>query len=116
MSMDKGTRMLVYRTLLERFNSKYNNMSNVQKSVLKEYINNISNTVKLREFVNNHFAAIKSELKALNQTVSDKTTQIKINEVVNILKPLEKNQNVKDDNIIALLQFHQLISELKTIK
>ena len=116
MSMDKGTRMLVYRTLLERFNSKYNNMSNIQKSVLKEYINNISNTVKLREFVNNHFAAIKSELKALNQTVSDKTTQIKINEVVNILKPLEKNQNVKDDNIIALLQFHQLISELKTIK
>jgi hypothetical protein len=116
MSLDKGTRILVYRTLLERFNSKYDNMSNVQKSVLKEYINNISNTVKLREFVNNHFAAIRAELNKLNQTVSDKTTQIKINEVVNILKPLEKNQNVKDDNIIALLQFHQLISELKSVK
>jgi hypothetical protein len=116
MSMDKGTRILVYKTLLERFNSKYNNMSNVQKSVLKEYINNISNTVKLREFVNNHFAAIRAELNKLNQTVSDKTVQIKINEVVNILKPLEKNQNVKDDNIIALLQFHQLISELKSVK
>jgi hypothetical protein len=116
LSMDKGTRMLVYRTLLERFNSKYNDMSNTQKSVLKEYINNISNTVKLREFVNNHFAAIKVELKSLAKTVTDKTTQIKINEVVNILKPLDKNQNVKDDNIIALLQFHQLISELKSVK
>jgi len=116
MSMDKGTRILVYKTLLERFNSKYNNMSNTQKSVLKEYINNISNTVKLREFVNNHFAAIRAELNRLNQTVTDKTVQIKIHEVVNILKPLEKNQNVKDDNIIALLQFHQLISELKTVK
>jgi hypothetical protein len=116
MSMDKGTRILVYKTLLERFNSKYNNMSNTQKSVLKEYINNISNTVKLREFVNNHFAAIRAELNKLNQTVTDKTTQIKINEVVNLLKPLDKNQNVKDDNIIALLQFHQLIAELKTIK
>jgi predicted transcriptional regulator len=116
LSMDKGTRILVYRTLLERFNSKYNNMSNTQKSVLKEYINNISNTVKLREFVNNHFAAIRAELNKLNQTVTDKTVQIKIHEVVNILKPLEKNQNVKDDNIIALLQFHQLISELKTVK
>ena len=116
MSMDKGTRILVYKTLLERFNSKYSNMSNTQKSVLKEYINNISNTVKLREFVNNHFAAIRAELNKLNQTVTDKTVQIKIHEVVNILKPLEKNQNVKDDNIIALLQFHQLISELKTIK
>jgi len=116
LSMDKGTRILVYKTLLERFNNKYNDMSNTQKSVLKEYINNISNTVKLREFVNNHFAAIRAELNRLNQTVTDKTVQIKIHEVVNILKPLEKNQNVKDDNIIALLQFHQLISELKTVK
>jgi hypothetical protein len=116
LAMDKGTRILVYKTLLERFNSKYSNMSNSQKSVLKEYINNISNTVKLREFVNNHFAAIRAELNKLNQTVTDKTVQIKLNEVVNLLKPLDKNQNVKDDNIIALLQFHQLISELKTIK
>ena len=116
MSMDKGTRILVYRTLLERFNSKYSDMSNTQKSVLKEYINNISNTVKLREFVNNHFAAIRAELNKMNKTVTDKTTQIKINEVVNILKPLDKNQNVKDDNIMALLQFHQLIAELKSVK
>jgi predicted transcriptional regulator len=116
LSMDKGTRILVYKTLLERFNSKYSNMSNTQKSVLKEYINNISNTVKLREFVNNHFAAIRAELNKMNKTVTDKTTQIKINEVVNILKPLDKNQNVKDDNIMALLQFHQLIAELKSVK
>ena len=116
MSMDKGTRILVYKTLLERFNSKYNNMSNTQKAVLKEYINNISNTVRLREFVNNHFAAIRAELNQLNKSVTDKTVQIKLNEVVNLLKPLDKNQNVKDDNIIALLQFHQLISELKSTK
>ena len=116
MSMDKGTRILVYKTLLERFNSKYSNMSNTQKSVLKEYINNISNTVRLREFVNNHFAAIKAELNQLNKSVADKTVQIKLSEVVNILKPLDKNQNVKDDNIIALLQFHELIAELKSIK
>ena len=114
--MDKGTRILAYKILLERFNSKYNNMSDIQKSVLKEYINNISNTVKLREFVNESFSSIKAELMKLNKIVTDKTTQIKINEVVNILKPLDKNQNVKDDNIIALLQFHQLIEELRTVK
>ena len=114
--MDKGTRMLIYKTLLEKFNSKYNNMSVAQKNVLKEYINNISNTVKLREFVNESFTTIKAELNKLNRAVTDKTTQIKINEVVNILKPLDKNQNVKDDNLIALLQFHQLIAELKSAK
>ena len=115
-SMDKGTRILVYKILLEKFNSKYNNMSDAQKTVLKEYINNISNTVKLREFVNDSFAAIKLDLTKLNKSVTDKTTQIKIHEVANLLIPLEKNQNVKDDNIIALLQFHQLIAELRTIK
>lgn len=114
--MDKGTRILVYKMLLERFNSKYNNLSTQQKTVLKEYINNISNTVKLREFVNNSYSAIKSELVKLNKTITDKTTQIKVNEIVNLLKPLDKNQNVKDDNIIALLQFHQLISEIKSVK
>lgn len=114
--MDKGTRILVYKMLLEKFNEKYGDLSSPQKAVLKEYINNISNNVKLREFVNNHYAAIKAELKSLNQKVADKTTQIKINEVVNLLKPLDKNQNVKDDNIVALLQFHQLVEELKAVK
>jgi hypothetical protein len=114
--MDKGTRILTYKILLEKFNNKYNDLSVAQKSVLKEYINNISNTVKLREFVNTKFNEIRSELLRLNKGITDKTTQIKINEVSNLLKPLDKNQNVKDDNIVALLQFHELISEIKDVK
>jgi len=115
-SMDKGTRILAYKVLLEKFNTKYNNLSDVQKLVLKEYINNISNTIKLREYVNSSYAEIKSELDKLNKKVTDKTIQIKINEVTNLLKPIDKNQNVKDDNVIALLQFHELIEELKNAK
>jgi len=114
--MDKGTRILAYKMLLEKFNEKYGDMSPAQKSVLKEYINNISNTVKLREFVNESTTAIKAQIAELSKTVVDKTIQIKLNEVATLLKPLEKNQSVKDDNIIALLQFHQLIEELKSVK
>jgi len=114
--MDKGTRILAYKMLLEKFNEKYGDMSPAQKSVLKEYINNISNTVKLREFVNESTTAIKAQIAELSKTVVDKTIQIKLNEVATLLKPLDKNQSVKDDNIIALLQFHQLIEELKSVK
>jgi len=114
--MDKGTRILAYKMLLEKFNEKYGDMSPAQKTVLKEYINNISNTVKLREFVNNSYIAIKAQITELSKVVVDKTIQIKLNEVANLLKPLDKNQSVKDDNIIALLQFHQLINELKSVK
>jgi hypothetical protein len=111
--MDKGTRLLAYRVLLERFNSKYSNLDSKQKSVLKEYINNISNTVKLREFVNEQFDFLRASLTELNSSVTDKTIQIKINEVINLIQPLGKNQNVKDENIISLLQYHQLVNELK---
>ena len=114
--MDKGTRILAYKMLLEKFNEKYGDMSPAQKTVLKEYINNISNTVKLREFVNDSHTAIKAQIAELSKTVVDKTIQIKLNEVATLLKPLEKTQSVKDDNIIALLQFHQLIEELKSVK
>lgn len=114
--MDKGTRILAYKMLLEKFNEKYGDMSPAQKSVLKEYINNISNTVKLREFVNESTTAIKAQIAQLSKTVIDKTIQIKLNEVATLLKPLDKNQSVKDENIIALLQFHQLIEELKSVK
>jgi hypothetical protein len=115
-SMDKGTRILAYRMLLEKFNSKYATLSDTQKNVLKEFINNITNTTKLRDFVNSNFTIIAEELTQIIPTVTDKTTQIKLSEVVTLLKPLDKTQNVKDENIISLLQYHQLIEELKAVK
>jgi hypothetical protein len=114
--MDTGTRILAYKIMLEKFNEKYTVLSNVQKLILKEYINNVSNTTKLKEFVNEQFNLIKKTLNNLAQTVTDKTTQIKLAEVVTLLQPLDKNQNVKDENIVSLLQFHQLINELKAVK
>jgi hypothetical protein len=115
-NMDKGTRILAYRMLLEKFNSKYATLSDKQKGVLKEFINNISNTTKLREFVNSNFKNITEEITALIPTVSDKTTQIKLAEVITLLQPLDKTQSVKDENIISLLQYHQLIDEIKSVK
>jgi hypothetical protein len=114
--MDTGTRILAYRMLLEKFNEKYTNLNNAQKSVLKEYINNVTNTVKLREFVNEQFTSISKQLTELIPNVTDKTTQIKLSEVVTLLQPLDKNQNVKDENVISLLQYYQLIAELKAVK
>jgi hypothetical protein len=115
-NMDKGSRILAYRMLLEKFNSKYATLSDRQKLTLKEFINNITNTTKLRDFVNNNFKTITEEINSLIPTVADKTTQIKLAEVVTLLQPLDKTQNVKDENIISLLQYYQLIDELKSVK
>jgi hypothetical protein len=114
--MDKGTRLLAYKVLLEKFNKKYSTLDIRQRTVLKEYINNISNTVGLKEFINKQFNVLKIELNQLIDKVEDKTIKIKLNEIINIIQPLGKNQNVKDENLISLLQYYQLINELKNIK
>jgi hypothetical protein len=115
-NMDKGSRILAYRMLLEKFNSKYATLSDHQKLILKEFINNISNTTKLRDFVNKNFTIINEQITKIIPTVADKTTQIKLAEVITLLHPLDKTQNVKDENIISLLQYYQLIEELKAVK
>lgn len=114
--MDKGTRILAYKMLIEKFNEKYGDLTPDQKLVLKEFINNVSSTTKLKDFVNNNIDGIKKQLTKLVEKVEDNTIKIKINEVVNLIKPLDKNQSVKDDDIITLLTYHQLVAELKSVK
>lgn len=114
--MDKGTRILAYKMLIEKFNEKYGDLTLDQKLVLKEFINNVSSTTKLKDFVNNNIDGIKKQLTKLVEKVEDNTIKIKINEVVNLIKPLDKNQSVKDDDIITLLTYHQLVAELKSVK
>jgi len=102
--------------LVEKFNEKYGDLTPDQKLVLKEFINNVSSTTKLKEFVNNNIDNIKSQLTSLVEGIKDDTIKIKVNEVASLIKPLDKNQSVKDDDIITLLTYHQLVAELKSVK
>lgn len=115
-SQDKDVRILTYRVLLEKFNDQYGNLNNNQKNVLKEFINGVDSTPKLKEFYNTKINEIKTHLSNLNKQVTDKATQIKINEVINILPSLGKNNKVTDDHLINLLQYYQLVEELEKIK
>jgi len=115
-NQDKDIRVLAYRVLLEKFNDKYANLNPHQKLVLKEFINSVDNTPKLREFYNTKINEIKNTLLTLNKKVTNKTIQIKVNEVVNILPSLGKTDKVNDDHLINLLQYYQLVEELETIK
>ena len=114
-SYDKDIRMLTYRALLEKFNSKYANLNEGQKSVLKEFINSVDNPAKLKDFYNTKIIEIKSDLTKLNKKVKDKTTQIKINEVSNILVTLEKNDKISNDDMTNLLHYYELLEELRKV-
>jgi hypothetical protein len=113
-SQDKSTRALISKLVIEKFNEKYANLLPEQRNVLKTYINNITNTVSLREFVNIELNTIKNSLTSLQSFVQDKRTQIKLTELISIIKPLDKTEPAKDEDILNILQFHELIHEIKS--
>lgn len=113
--MDKGTRALVYKIMLEKFNTKFGNLSHDQKEVLKEYINNISNTTRLKTFIDSKFTSLKESLSKALPKIEDATAKIKVKEVINLINPILESKTLKDDNIVALLQYQELHSELKKI-
>jgi hypothetical protein len=112
---DKNVRILAYRMLIEKFNSKYSTLSDRQKSVLKEFINNISNPEHLKVYINENLNKVKTELSDLIKQVDDKTTEIKLNEVITLIKPISNKSSVKDEHLVALLQYQQLAEEIKRI-
>ena len=112
---DKDVQVLAYKMLLEKFNSKYANLNLNQKLVLKEFINSIDSNPKLKEFYNTKVTEIKNHLSTLSKSVTDKAIQIKINEVINILPILGKNDKPNDDNLVNLLQYYQLVEELEAV-
>jgi hypothetical protein len=111
-SYDKDLRILTYKVLLEKFNGKYESLGDNQKLVLKEFINSVDSTPKLKEFYNTKVGEIKEELNKLAEQVTNKAIQIKINEVANLLSPLGKTSNVGDDELVNLLQYYALLEEL----
>lgn len=112
---DKDIQVLAYRVLLEKFNDKYAGLNHNQKLVLKEFINSVDSTPKLKEFYNTKVNEIKTHLTKLNKSVTDKAIQIKINEVINILPSLNKIDKASDDNLVNLLQYYQLVEELEAV-
>lgn len=111
---DRDIRLLTYKILIKKFNEKYSDFSDRQKKVLKEYIYNITDTVKLKEFLNEEMSYIKKELSSIQKDTKDKVIKIKIGEVIKFVNPIRENESVKDEFITGILQYHQLINELKS--
>lgn len=112
-SYDKDLRILTYKVMLEKFNGKYANLNDNQKSVLKEFINSVDSTPKLKEFYNTKIQEIKKELVEVTKKVTDKVVKIKLNEVNNMLLPLGKTAGVGNDDLVNLLQYYSLLEELQ---
>ena len=112
---DKDIKFLAYKILMEKFNDKYNDLSLNQKLILKEYINSVDNTPRLKEFYTNKINEIKTELKNINKNTKNPVTKIKINEIISVINPPAKNAKVTDNDLVDLLQYCDLINELEAV-
>ena len=112
---DKEVRLLSYKILVDKFNDKYSDLNEGQKSLLRNYINAVSEGTELKEFINVEVDKIQKELKTLTAKVSDKVVKIKLSEVTNLLKEIKAAKTIKDNQILSLLRYHELVKELKKV-
>lgn len=110
---DESVRLLAYRLLIDKFNDKYKDLSEKQKNVLKEYINNVSNTTALKTFVMAEAAILMVGLAKQSARIKDQVVKIKLNEVVNMLGKYDKLKTVKESHVLSLLLYYELHKELK---
>ena len=115
-NQEKDLRLLSYSLLVDKFNSKYKSLNENQKNLLKEYINNVSNTNSLKEFIDNEVVKIKRALKALLPKVNDKITKIKLTEAIDYTDEATKGKIVKDKHVVALMRYYELIKEIKNVQ
>ena len=111
---DKDLRLLTYKILVETFNKKYTNLDGNQKNLLKEYINNISNTSKFKDYLSVELPKIISELKSIKAKIEDRVTTIKLSETISVLEKMKMGKSVSDNQVSSIMLSYELIKELKS--
>jgi uncharacterized protein Smg (DUF494 family) len=83
--------------------------------LLQKYIQNISNTNSLREFINDEIKKLNSELKGKLKFIDDKVTVIKLKEAVKLTKNLTNHRIVKDKDVVNLMRYYELFEEITNV-
>ena len=90
-------------------------MNESQKSLLEHYINNISNTNSLKQFVDTESSKIEKELKKHLPKVNDTITKIKLTEAVNQIDNMTKGKLVKEKQVLTLMRYYELVKEIENV-
>ncbi len=112
---EKDLRLLTYKILVETFNKKYTNLNESQKGLLREYINNITNTSNFNEYFESELIKTITELHSMYKGMKDKITKIKLRETINVLKKQRIGKKITDDQVSALMMSYELVKEIKNV-
>ena len=112
---DKDLRLLTYKILLEKFNNKYDNLLPEQKNILREFIISANSTTKLRTLVNEELGKIQVQITKLKPRIEDQIVKIKLDEISKSITPVKNTEKVTDNHLVSLMQYYELVGELKRV-
>lgn len=113
---EEDLRLLTYKILLEKFNGAYSDLLPEQKYLLREFISSVESNNKLLTLVNEQLDVVKNSIKASSLIVDDKIVAVKLTEIANNIKPLDKGTKVDDSHLLNLMQYFQLLHEITLVK
>jgi hypothetical protein len=109
----KEVRLLAWKMLVENFNNKYTNLTDKQRSILREYINSVDNSEKLKKFVVRECNTLRKSIISVN--VTDTVTKIKVNEVLKLITKVKNSKVITESQVLSLLRYYELNDELKKV-
>lgn len=113
---DKDLKLLTFKIMLEKFNNKYKDLLPEQKNILKHFIISVESNKRLHNFVNEELLRVKANINMLKVGVEDDIVSIKLEEISKMIKPVSVQQKINDTHLISLMQYYDLIAELKKQK
>ena len=112
---DKDLKLLTFKILLEKFNNKYKDLLPQQKNILKEFITAVNSQTRLRTIINEELTKISKLVSEHKDRVKDEVVKIKLDEVCKAIKPLSNKDKITDNHLINLMQYYDLVNELRTL-
>jgi hypothetical protein len=112
---DKDLRLLTYKILLEKFNDQYKDLLPEQKNILKEFIVSANSSIRLRNIVNEEMVKLSKNISTLKAKITDSVVRIKLEEIQKAIIPVKNTQKVDDNHLVSLMQYYELVNELRAL-
>ena len=109
---NKDLRIITYKILIEKFNKKYSKLSSNQSEVLREYINNLSNTNSLNDFLQSKFKGISFDLKKTLPNIDNQVIKIKMKECIKLIDETKFSTKQHTNNVLKLMRFYKLLEDV----
>lgn len=108
-SQSKDVQKLALQLLIEKFNTKYNKLSDKQRNLISKYLHEEISSEGFRDFIYTECASIGKQLKLISKNSKDTVLNIKIDEISNLLETITKSRYITEDQLDSLMLYYEFI-------